>query len=88
MAAVRVAFNPDTNSLSVLIVQVSLFASDSPSEHFALGRAVFRLREEGILIIVSGMAVHNLRDMPSSSMPYAESFDEALREAVESEPEE
>lgn len=72
-------------------MQVSLFDSDSASKHYALGAAVRSLRSEGIQIIVSGMAVHNLRDMRkamSSSAPlaYVEPFDEALREAVESDP--
>lgn len=50
-----------------------------------------RLREENILIIVSGMAVHNLRDMRFTfgnprPLPYAVSFDEALKEAVTTAP--
>lgn len=45
------------------------------------------------MIIVSGMAVHNLRDLRFSfgdpkPLPYAASFDEALKEAVTTSPEE
>lgn len=43
------------------------------------------------MIVASGMAVHNLRDLRfgmlgSEPLDYTVSFDEALREAVESEP--
>jgi 4,5-DOPA dioxygenase extradiol len=74
------------------VVQVSLFDSEDAGEHLRLGRAVARLREENILIVVSGMAVHNLGDlrvtmMDPKPLPYTVSFDEALRQAVESEPE-
>jgi 4,5-DOPA dioxygenase extradiol len=85
-ASFKVVFNPETNPLNVPIVQVSLFATEDPAQHIALGKAVSKLREEGIQIIVSGMAVHNLRDMRygrDSVRPYSKSFDEALREAVE-----
>jgi 4,5-DOPA dioxygenase extradiol len=87
-ASFKVAFNEKTNPLNVPIVQVSLFASEDPAQHIALGRAVSGLRDEGIQIIVSGMAVHNLRDMRwglQGVKPYAKSFDEALREAVETD---
>lgn len=85
-ASFKVAFNEETNPLTIPIVQVSLFANDDPARHLALGKAVQSLREENICLIMSGMAVHNLRDMRfgmSSIQPYARSFDEALREAVE-----
>jgi 4,5-DOPA dioxygenase extradiol len=90
-ASFKVAFNEKTNPLNVPIVQVSLFATEDPAQHIALGRAVSHLREEGIQIIVSGMAVHNLRDMwrgTENVRPYAKSFDEALRDAVETNGEE
>lgn len=61
-------------------------------QHYRLGEAVARLREENILIIVSGMAVHNLRDLrftfgKKNALPYAVSFDEALKEATTAPPE-
>ncbi|GAB7352602.1 hypothetical protein MBLNU459_g2982t1 [Dothideomycetes sp. NU459] len=88
-----VAFDPKKNPLTVPIVQVSLFDSDDANAHYRLGQAISSLRDEGVQIIVSGMAVHNLRDfwrsrsLPGGMMPYATSFDEALKEAVEQQPE-
>ena len=72
-------------------MQVSLFSSEDPSQHLALGRAVSNLRSQGVVIIVSGMAVHNLPDwrtMRGNPRPttYGDSFDKALKEAVESTP--
>ncbi len=57
------AFEPETNPLNVPLVQVSLFNTEDPDQHYRLGQAVASLREQNILIIVSGMAVHNLRDL-------------------------
>lgn len=71
------------------IVQVSLpYPGNTPERYFALGKALQELRGEGIAILCSGMAVHNLRDLfrsadPTKPQSYAASFDEALREAVE-----
>lgn len=72
-------------------MQVSLFDTEDPTQHVRLGQAVSRLREENILIIVSGMAVHNLRDFRFAfgnphPLPYAVSFDEALKDAVTKSP--
>ena len=91
-ASFMCAFDPENNPLNVPIVQVSLFDSEDPDKHYRLGQAVASLRDEGVLIIVSGMSVHNLRDMwrahsQPGPLPYAVSFDEALREAVEQAPE-
>jgi len=87
-APFTVAFNPESNPLNVPLVQVSLFDSDNADQHYRLGEAMQGLRDEGILVIVSGMAVHNLRDMwkamqRPAPMPYTVSFDAALKEAAE-----
>ncbi|KAF5640751.1 aromatic ring-opening dioxygenase [Fusarium sp. NRRL 25303] len=88
----HVAFNPETNPLNVPLVQVSLFKNEDPHAHYALGRAVSALRDEGIVIIGAGMSVHNLRDMHhmfegnTEPLPYVVSFDNALKEAVEADP--
>jgi aromatic ring-opening dioxygenase catalytic subunit (LigB family) len=92
MKLISAAFEPDSNPLNVPIVQVSLFDSEDPIQHYRLGQAVSQLRDENILIIVSGMAVHNLRDMrftwgDPTPLPYTASFDEALKEAVTTAPE-
>ena len=83
------AFDPEANPLNVPIVQASLFDTEDPDQHFRLGQAVEKLRDDNIQIIVSGMAVHNLRDLRFASgnpMPYTVSFDEALKDAVTTEP--
>lgn len=88
-ASFMCAFNPKENPLDVPIVQLSLFDSDSAAQHHRLGQALAPLRSEGVLIITSGMAVHNLRDFRftgrglEGGMPYAHTFDAALQEAVE-----
>ena len=51
------------------IVQVSVLSSESPSEHFAMGRALSRLRDENVAIIGSGFAsLHSTRIMRSALM--------------------
>ncbi|CAI7670110.1 hypothetical protein PCG10_003758 [Penicillium crustosum] len=87
----KCAFEPDSNPLNVPIVQASLFQTEDPDQHYRLGQAVAKLREQNILIVVSGMAVHNLRDLrfafgSSTPMPYAVSFDKALKDAATTAP--
>lgn len=82
-------FNPEDNPLGVPLVQVSLFGQEDPDMHYALGKAVSKLRDEGVVIIGSGMAVHNLRDLRSARMSgglldYVVPFDNAIKEAVTS----
>lgn len=59
---VRAAFDPKKNPLNVPIVQVSLFDSEDPDQHYRMGQALQALRDEGVLIVGAGLAVHNLRD--------------------------
>jgi aromatic ring-opening dioxygenase catalytic subunit (LigB family) len=57
---------------SIPIIQLSVLTSESPSSHYAIGRALSTLRAQNIAIIGSGFATfHNLRLMFSgeSSTP-------------------
>lgn len=66
------------------VVQMSLHASLDPALHLAAGRALAPLRNEGVLIVGSGMSFHNLRAYgdPRVRQPAAE-FDLWLVEAAE-----
>lgn len=60
------------------ILQLSLRSDLDPAAHLAAGAALEGLREEGVLIVGSGMSFHNLRpsgvDLPSR----AQAFDDWL----------
>jgi aromatic ring-opening dioxygenase catalytic subunit (LigB family) len=67
----------------VPILQLSLQASLDPALHLALGAALAPLREQGVLIVGSGMSYHNLADMFSGrGAEAAAAFDTWLGEAV------
>lgn len=57
------------------IVQLSLYGNEDPEKHYRLGQALESLRDESVLIVGAGMAVHNLHDYRKSKgsgavMPY------------------
>lgn len=65
------------------VVPLSIKADLDPADHLAAGRALAPLREEGILIVGSGMSYHNMRAFrtPAATRPSAV-FDEWLTNAV------
>ncbi|KAK9453638.1 Extradiol ring-cleavage dioxygenase, class III enzyme, subunit B [Dipodascopsis uninucleata] len=81
-----IAFPPATDEqLSIPVIQVSLYGTEDPAKHIEFGRALAPLRDEGVLIIGSGMSVHNLREMWAyldSVAPYTKAFDSSLRDAL------
>ncbi|KAJ7702367.1 Extradiol ring-cleavage dioxygenase class III enzyme subunit B [Mycena rosella] len=70
----------------VPIVQVSIDSSLSPETNWALGKAVAKLREEGILVLSGGLVAHNLRDRgsfaPQTASALHKEFDRAMVAAV------
>jgi len=67
----------------VPVLQLSLLASLDAAEHLRLGRALAPLRDEGVLIIGSGMSYHHMRGYGDPrSTPVAAEFDRWLDETV------
>ncbi len=63
-------------------LQISLNANLDPSTHLALGRALAPLRNEGVLIVGSGMSFHNMGAMmrPGTALDASQRFDAWLEE--------
>ncbi|MBI3203034.1 MAG: dioxygenase [Myxococcales bacterium] len=68
-------------------VQLSLDASLDARKHLELGRALAPLRDEGVLIVGSGMSFHNMRVLmrPSARLD-SQVFDAWLRQTCEAAP--
>lgn len=62
-------------------VQLSLVQGLDPRAHLAIGRALAPLRDEGVLIVGSGMSYHNLRAFGPRAAPISEAFDAWMRQA-------
>jgi 4,5-DOPA dioxygenase extradiol len=67
------------------VATLSVQPRESGASHLALGRALAPLRDEGVLIVGSGGATHNLRAFfgGEDTPPWAETFNEWLREKIE-----
>lgn len=64
------------------IVQLSLQENLDPAEHIAIGKALAPLRDQGVLIVGSGMSYHNLREFFKGNEEAAKKFDVWLNDAV------
>jgi 4,5-DOPA dioxygenase extradiol len=71
------------------VIQLSIDRRLEVRHHYELGRSLAELREDGVLILGSGNAVHNLRDAlrrmqaGSTETPdWANRFDETVKQAV------
>lgn len=72
--------------LEVPVVQVSVPYSSTPSEIFAIGKALAPLREKGVLLVGSGGTVHNLRELAPEGAPaplWVKQFDAYLDKGLE-----
>lgn len=70
----------------VPVTQLSVQTTDGPAAHVVLGRALHPLRAEGVLILGSGGAVHNLREWRAGDLAvpsWAQAFDDWLAAKVE-----
>lgn len=66
----------------VPVIQLSLKHGYDPAEHLAVGRALAPLREEGVLIVGSGLSYHNLMRMGPEARDVSKAFDGWLQEAL------
>ena len=73
----------------VPVVQLSLRRDLDPQAHLAAGVALAPLRDEGVLIVGSGMSFHNMRGYGDPRFgPVSDAFDDWLTRAVHAEPHE
>lgn len=65
------------------VVLLSLKSSYDPAEHIVAGKALAPLRDEGVLIIGSGLTYHNMRGFGrKESTPVADQFEAYLNHAI------
>jgi len=72
-------------SADIPVVQMSLNATLSSSEHYDLAKKLASLRDQEVLIIGSGNVVHNLRTADFSSrsiFPWAERFNQFFKKNI------
>ncbi|QYJ80164.1 DODA-type extradiol aromatic ring-opening family dioxygenase [Shewanella acanthi] len=70
---------------SIPVVQVSLVQGLDPKTHIAIGEALSPLREQGVLIVGSGMSFHNMRGFfsgDSAVISRSRAFDKWLTDSL------
>jgi len=71
-----VVMYPDAD---VPVLQLSLRHNMDPAQHLAVGRAIAPLRDEGVLIVGSGLSYHNLGRFGPAARAPSEAFDAWLQ---------
>jgi aromatic ring-opening dioxygenase catalytic subunit (LigB family) len=71
-----------TPRADIPVVQLSLRTDLDPQAHLAAGRALAPLRDEGVLIVGSGMSWHNMRGFSPAFTAKSEAFDAWLAQAL------
>ncbi|HWT71937.1 MAG TPA: class III extradiol ring-cleavage dioxygenase, partial [Oxalicibacterium sp.] len=66
---------PDAN---IPVVQLSMKKGLDPAEHLRAGQTLAALRDEGVLIIGSGMSFHNMRGFQPAFHAASQRFDDWL----------
>ena len=67
---------------NIPVLQLSLKRGLDPEAHLAVGRALRPLRDEGILIVGSGLSYHNLRELGPRGQAPSAAFDAWLQSNV------
>jgi 4,5-DOPA dioxygenase extradiol len=72
---------------NIPVLQLSMDYRRAPSEHYALGQQLQKLRERGVLIVGSGNIVHNLRasrrgSAANEAYDWAGEFDGVVQEQI------
>ena len=71
-----------TPDADIPVVQLSLRGDLDPAAHLAAGRALAPLRDEGVLIVGSGMSWHNMRGFSPAFTEKSAQFDAWLEGAI------
>nr|WP_284150460.1 class III extradiol ring-cleavage dioxygenase [Curvibacter sp. CHRR-16] len=70
----------------VPVLQMSLKRGLNPAEHLAIGRSLAPLRDEGVLIVASGLSFHNLRAFGPPAKQVSKVFDDWLQATLAASP--
>lgn len=74
-----VVMYPEAN---VPVVELSLKSGYDPAVHLSVGRALAPLRDDGVLILGSGLSYHNLRQFGPGARQVSKTFDDWLQETL------